>query len=549
MKKTRTVRLFALVAAFLLSGLVNGGLFAQSEGTLEQRIKKIMDRPEFAHSRFGIEFYSIDSVKSVYELNPQQLFVPGSTTKLLTEGTALELLGGDYRFHTKIYRTGPVKKDGTLDGDLILVASGDYNLSNRIQPDGTLSFEDMDHSYGGPDSKGLAGDTLLVMREFAKQIADKGIKRVKGKLLVDATLFPEGDRELGTGVVISPIVVNDNLIDVIATPGATVGAPASLKVSPQTAYVTIVNQATTGPAGSKTNLEYTEEKLNRDGSRNVTLAGSLALGARSTMVAYPAPEPSRYAATVLMEALKEKGVRCAIAAPGDKNDFKMLSANYKPENVVAEHVSPPLREEVKITLKVSQNLHASMTPFVLGALIAHRETLIDQAGFDLENEFLRRGALDLRGAAQSDGAGGNAYYSPDFIVHYLLYMSKQKDFGDFQRGLPILGRDGTLFKIQVNSPAAGHVHAKTGTYGVYDALNKNLVVTGKGLAGYMDTASGEHLVFALYANMVAVPLDDPEATQKIVGEALGEIASAAYATSFAAARSSETRLQAQQSPR
>ena len=481
-------------------------------------------------------------------MNAQQLFVPGSTTKLLTEGTALELLGGDYRFHTKIYRTGPVKKDGTLDGDLILVASGDYNLSNRVQPDGTLSFEDMDHSYGGPDSKGLAGDTLLVVREFAKQIADKGIKRVKGKLLVDATLFPEGDRELGTGVVISPIIVNDNLIDVIATPGATVGVPVSLKISPQTTYVTIVNQATTGPAGSKTSLEYTEEKLNPDGSRNATLAGSLALGARSTMVAYPVPEPSRYAATVLMEALKEKGVRCAIAAPGDKNDFKMLSANYKPENVVAEHVSPPLREEVKITLKVSQNLHASMTPFVLGALIAHRETQIDQAGFDLENEFLRRGALDLRGAAQSDGAGGNAYYSPDFMVYYLLYMSKQKGFGDFYRGLPILGKDGTLFKIQVNSPAAGHVHAKTGTYGVYDALNKNLMVTGKGLAGYMDTASGEHLVFALYANMVAVPLDDPEATQKIAGEALGEIASAAYDTSFAAARVSETRLQAQQSP-
>jgi PBP4 family serine-type D-alanyl-D-alanine carboxypeptidase len=548
MKKTRPVRLFALVAAFLLSGALNGELPAQSEATLEQRIKKIMERPEFAHSRFGIEFRSMDSGNVVYELNAQQLFVPGSTTKLLTEGTALELLGGDYRFHTKIYRTGPIKNNGTLNGDLILVASGDYNLSNRIQPDGTLAFENMDHSYGGPDSKGLTGDPLSVVREFAKQIADKGIKRVKGKLLVDATLFPEGDRELGTGVVISPMVVNDNLIDVIATPGGTVGAPVSLKVSPQTAYVTIVNQATTGAAGSKTSLEYGEEKLNPDGSRNVTLAGSLALGARSTMVAYPVPDPSRYAATVLMEALKERGVKCAIAAPGDKNNFKMLSANYKPENVVAEHVSPPLREEVKITLKVSQNLHASMTPFVLGALIAHRETQIDQAGFDLENEFLRRGALDLRGAAQSDGAGGNAYYSSDFIVHYLLYMSKQKDFGDFQRGLPTLGRDGTLFKIQVNSPAAGHVHAKTGTFGVYDALNKNLMVTGKGLAGYMDTASGEHLAFALYANMVAVPLDDPEATQKIVGEALGEIASAAYATSIAAARPSETRLQAQQSP-
>jgi D-alanyl-D-alanine carboxypeptidase/D-alanyl-D-alanine-endopeptidase (penicillin-binding protein 4) len=347
-------------------------------------------------------------------------------------------------------------------------------------------------------------------------------------LLVDATLFPEGDRELGTGVVISPIVVNDNLIDVIATPGATVGAPVSLKVSPQTAYVTIVNQATTGAAGSKTSLEYTDEKVNPDGTRSATLTGNLALGAGSMMVAYPVPEPIRYAATILMEALREKGVRCAIAGPGDRADFKMLSANYKQENVVAEHVSPELKEEVKITLKVSQNLHASMTPFVLGALVAHRTTQIDQGGFDLESEFLRKGGLDLRGAAQSDGAGGNAYYSPDFMVHYLLYMSKQKDFGDFYRDLPILGKDGTLFKIQVNSPAAGHVHAKTGTFGVYDALNKNLMVTGKGLAGYMETASGQHLVLAIYANMVAVPADDPEATQKIVGEAMGEIAAAAY---------------------
>ena len=528
MKKTPLLMFLLIFATFLLAGALGNPLLAQSDATLEQRIKKIMDRPEFAHSRFGIKFYSMDTGKVVYELNSQQLFVPGSTTKLLTEGTALELLGGDYRFHTKIYRTGPIKKDGTLDGDLILVASGDYDLSNRIQADGTLAFEDEDHSYGGPDSKGLAGDTLLVVREFAKQVAEKGIKRVKGRLLVDATLFPEGERELGTGVVISPIVVNDNVIDVIATPGATEGAPVTLAISPQTAYVSIINLTTTGKAGSKASLDYTDEKINPDGTRSVTLTGSLALGARPPMTAYPVPEPSRFAATVLMEALKEKGVRCSIAAVGDKTDFKLLASNYKPENIVAEHVSPPLKEDVKITLKVSQNLHASMTPFVLGALLAHKDTRIDQAGFDLENDFLTKAGLDLTGAAQSDGAGGNAYYTPDFMIHYLLYMSNQKDFADFYRGLPILGKDGTLFKIQVNSPAAGHVHAKTGTYGVYDALNKNLMVTGKGLGGYMDTASGQHLILSLYANMVAVSMDDPEATQKIVGEALGEIAAAAY---------------------
>src|SRR4029077_889856 len=228
---------------------------AQSDATLEQRIKKIMKSPEYAHSRFGIKFISAESGEVIYELNSPQLFVPSWTTKLLSAGTALELLGADYRFHSKIYRTGPIKKDGTLQGDLVLVASGDLNLSNRIQPDGTLTFEDEDHSYGGPDSRGLSGDPLQVMRELARQVSAKGIKRIKGRVLVDATLFPEGERELGTGVVISPIVVNDNVVDVIVSSGTAENAPAQVKIAPQTAYVTIVNQATTGKADSKLSIK------------------------------------------------------------------------------------------------------------------------------------------------------------------------------------------------------------------------------------------------------------------------------------------------------
>ncbi len=434
------VRLLVLGFLAVITMRCSNVVLAQSSPVLEQRIKKIMARPEFAHSRFGVKFIAADSGSVVYELNSPQLFVPGSTTKLLSMGTGLELLGGDYRFHTMIYRTGPILKDGTLQGDLVLVASGDLNLSNRIQPDGTLAFEDHDHTYGGPDSQGLPGDPRLVMREFARQVSAKGIKSIKGRVLVDASLFPEGDRELGTGVVISPIVVNDNVVDVVVSPGATEGSAVQLKIAPQTAYVTIINQATTGKAVSRTSLKYEDEKLNADGTRSVTLTGSQALGAKPAMVAYSVPEPSRFAATVLMEALKSEGVTSSLAAPADQINFKALAANYTPENIVAEHVSPPLKEEVKITLKVSQNLHASSMPFILGALVAHKDKQIEQAGFDLENQFLTKAGLDLGGAAQSDGAGGNAFFSPDFMVHYLLYMSKQKDYADFYRALPILGR-------------------------------------------------------------------------------------------------------------
>ncbi|HSZ62792.1 MAG TPA: D-alanyl-D-alanine carboxypeptidase/D-alanyl-D-alanine-endopeptidase [Terriglobales bacterium] len=498
-------------------------VFSQAATTLPDRIQAIMSRPAFAHSSFGIAFYSLDTGKTLYEVNADKLMVPGSTTKLLTEGSLLELLGGDYRFHTRVYRTGPINKDGTLDGDIVVIASGDPNLSGRIQPDGTLGYENTDHSYGGPDSKGV-GDPLEVLRELADQIANKGIKRLKGRVLVDVSLFPEGERELGTNVVVSPIVVNDNVIDVIVSPGDKEGAPVNLQISPKTAYLQIINQATTATPS----LNYTAEKLNPDGTRSVTLMGAFPAGKAPRMMAYAVPEPSRFAATVLAEALKQKGVELAIATSAASPDFKALAANYKPENLIAEHTSLPLKEDVKITLKLSQNLHATMGPFLLGALVAHKDKEIDQAGFTLEQDFLKKANLDLTAASQTDGAGGNAFFTADFMVHYLTFMTTQKDFADFHRGLPILGRDGTLFKIQTHSPASGHVEAKTGTYAVYDALNKNLMVTGKGLAGYIQTASGQHLAFAAYINMVSVPLDDPEATQKIAGEALGEIAAAGY---------------------
>jgi N-acyl-D-amino-acid deacylase len=515
------------VLLLLVLGWPPAPLHAQSGPSLPQRIQSVMMRPEFAHTSFGIEFYSLDRGQIIYQLNPNKLMVPGSTTKLFTEGTVLELLGGDYRFHTRVYRTGPLKKDGTLDGDIVLVASGDPNLSGRIQPDGTLVYEHMDHSYGGPDSKGV-GDPLAVIQQIAQQIADKGIKRIKGRVLVDVSLFPEGERELGTNIVISPIVVNDNVIDVIVSPAEKEGAPVNLQVSPKTAYVEVINKATTGKAGSKETLNYSDEKLNPNGTRTVTLSGEFPLGQRPEMASYAVPEPSRFASVVLAEALNSKGVPVPVLAPGSPAEFKALSANYKPENLIAEHVSPPLKEDVKITLKLSQNLHASMGPFLLGALVAHKDKEIDQAGFDLEHDFLQKAKLDLSAASQTDGAGGNALFTPDVVVRYLAFMASQKDFDDFHGGLPILGRDGTLWEIQVNSPAAGHIQAKTGTYDVYDALNKDILVTGKGLAGYLQTSSGEHLVFAAYLNNVSAPMGDPEAIQTIAGEALGEIAAAAY---------------------
>ncbi|HXC48150.1 MAG TPA: D-alanyl-D-alanine carboxypeptidase, partial [Candidatus Sulfotelmatobacter sp.] len=149
--------------AVLFLAVCGAAARAQAPDSLEARIQKVMARPEFARSNFGIEFFDLETGKVVFALNPEKLFVPASTTKLLTEGTVLAKLGPDYRFHTCMYRTGPIDKHGTLKGNLILVASGDPNLSNRVQPDGTLAFVDEDHSYNGP---ALPGDPLAVIKDF-----------------------------------------------------------------------------------------------------------------------------------------------------------------------------------------------------------------------------------------------------------------------------------------------------------------------------------------------------------------------------------------------
>jgi PBP4 family serine-type D-alanyl-D-alanine carboxypeptidase len=520
-----------VLCGFLLSGGVLGGESKPASGTagLADRIQEIISRPEFGHASFGIEFYCLDTGKAVYALNEEKLFTPASTTKLLTEGTALELLGTDYRFHTRIYRTGPIETDGTLKGDLILVASGDPNLSGRLRPDGTLAFENVDHTYAGsPDTRAVPGDPLLVVRELAEQVAAHGVKRVEGRFLVDSSLFPEGDADRGTGIIISPIAVNDNVIDVTAGPGAAVGAPVKLEVSPVTAYVRFVNQAKTGPADSKPEIKWERDLTNADGSHVVTVTGNIPLSSPPILFAYSVPQPTRFAEMVFVDALGGKGV-VVVKAESRPPDFKFPTVFYTPANLVAEHVSPPLSEEVKVTLKVSQNLHAGMMPYILGAILAHKSNDAAQAGFDLEREFLQKGGLDLSGASQGDGEGGaaSAFFTPDFMVHYLAYMSKQKDFATFFNALPILGRDGTLWNIQTTSPAAGQVHAKTGTFAAYDALNRRLMLTGKGLAGYVTTPDGRHLAFAMYVNRVSLPADD-EAPTKVVGQALGEIAAASY---------------------
>jgi D-alanyl-D-alanine carboxypeptidase/D-alanyl-D-alanine-endopeptidase (penicillin-binding protein 4) len=479
-----------------------------------------MERPEFAHALWGMEFYDLAAKKTIAAVNRDGLFVPGSTTKLLTMGTAFELLGADHRFHTRIYRTGPIR-NGTLDGDLVLVASGDPNLSGREQEDGTYAFVDQDHSYGGQP---LPTDPFTTLRQLARQVADKGIKNVTGQVIVDASLFREGQRELGTRIVMSPVVINDNVIDIVVTPGSRAGDPATVTVKPKTSYLTVSANLVTIDSGAPAGVRTVEDSTDRD-HRVLVITGRVPRGTPPSNARWSVPVPSRFGEVALAEVLSEAGVKVIprlAMRPVDRTRFVRF---YSDSMVVAERVSLPLPAEARVLLKTSQNLHASNFPLLVGAVAPGHDST--KTGFDLAREWLTREGLDVNGAVQGDGAGGDAFFSPAFMVRYLAMIAAKPYAAAFRSALPVLGKDGTLALIQVNAPAAGKVFAKTGTFSSYDPLNRRSIVHAKGLAGYFTSKSGREIAFAIYVNNVAVGSGD---AAMIAGQALGEIASIAWET-------------------
>jgi PBP4 family serine-type D-alanyl-D-alanine carboxypeptidase len=498
---------------------------AQDESTLLQRIRQVTTRPIFKHSTFGVEIYDLTAQKILVAINEDKLFTSGSTTKLVTEGTALALLGENYRFHTRVYYTGSITPDGTLQGDLVLVASGDPNLSGRVLPDDTLDFNASDHAYAGAlPGKSVPGEPLRVFKELASGVLMKGIWRIRGNVLVDASLFPSNQVEPGTHTTLSPVVLNDNVIDVIATSAYSTGGPVSVEVAPALPYLKVINKVRTGKPESDAELQFTSDITEADGSHTVVLEGNVPAGREKAQAAYKVKDPVLFATEGFREALR--WARIVLEDPAAPSTPPSIPQAYPKTKLLVEHVSPPFKEEVKLTLKVSQNLHAATTPYLLGAILAHGSADAFQKGLGLEKRFLSNAGLDPESVSQLDGEGGvGSAFSPDFMVRYLAYMSRQPYGRLFFDALPVLGRDGTLSGLMKDSPAAGHVHAKTGSYVVSNALNNGVILLGKGLVGYVDAANGHRLVFAAYVNLVPLHNMDDVAG---VGETLSEIAALAY---------------------
>jgi D-alanyl-D-alanine carboxypeptidase/D-alanyl-D-alanine-endopeptidase (penicillin-binding protein 4) len=488
---------------------------------LPARIGAIIDAPEYKHSRWGLLVTEADSDRVVFERNCDQLFAPASTTKLYSCSSALHYLGADYRFETPVFRRGSID-DGRLHGDLILVASGDLTMGGRTLPDGTLAFTDNDHTYADntTTTESLTPTNPLAgLVALARQVRGWGIRSIDGEVLVDPRLFDTSAASGSGPKIVSPIVINDNIIDVIVTPAMKADQAAVVTIRPETALIVVDAQVQTTTEG------LTSVDVSGAGPGRLVVRGKLPITAKPQLRTHAVEDPVAFARASFIETLRREGV--AVSASPLREPRAKLPAReaYGQLTRVAMFTSPPLSEAIKVTLKVSHNLYASTLPLLVAA--KHGERTLT-AGLRRQRDYLRELSVDTDAVSFGGGAGGAAAdaTTPRATVSLLHAMAKYPEYPAMLAGLPILGVDGTLATVVgPNSPAHGKVRAKTGTLWYDDTLNGRAFLRSKALAGTMTTARGTNLIFAMFVNDVPLPAGVTPARE---GKMLGKLCEVLY---------------------
>ena len=497
-------RLHRATTAAAAAVLVLGGAAACSpnEGGVEPirnladmpgEAARVIDEPAYAHARWSISALDLSTGETLIDIDGEKMAEPASFTKTYTMGAAWLRWGPDHVVETPVKAQGDVI-DGVLDGDLVLVGMGDLTLGGRTRADGTVDFENFDHNDANaiPGATLTAEDPLAGLNDLAAQVKASGIDRVTGDIVVDDRLF-HGELE---GQPISPIIVNQNLIDVLVTPGGA-GEPAQVEMRPEVAPWQVTSTVQTVAAGEKTSSGVSNPRIVSNGE--ISIDGSIAAGSDPVLKVVAFDDPATFARTAFIEALHRAGV--ATSAPPTR--INATSGLAAPDAVaalptVAALESLPLAEQATYVLKVSYN-RGAQTTVCLFAVEAGSDDCAD--GLAEMGRTLADAGLDTTGISLIDGSGlaGNLVTAEN-SVELQRIMFARPDAEAWMRTLPVLGVDGSLAEVQVGSPAAGLVHAKTGTLVGGDQLNGRFRLETKALGGAMRTASGRDVAFMIMLN-------------------------------------------------
>jgi serine-type D-Ala-D-Ala carboxypeptidase/endopeptidase (penicillin-binding protein 4) len=521
-RSARALCALALVLSLQLSSA--GEKKPAPKKDLGKDIAAVLSQPPLNRAHWGIDVIDLDTGKALYSQNSDQLFLPASNNKLFTTAAALAIAGPDYRFHTTVEAEGKVDDNGRLLGDLVIVGRGDPNISGRMLPYALKTQRTPPHTQ--------------ILEEMADQVAHSGLKIVDGDLIGDDAFYAferyaEGwawdDLQWIDGAPVSALTFNDNVVFINVLPGERQGDKAVITGEPETSYYELDNRVVTSVVGVAKRVG-----IHRDpGSKKIVLWGSLPLGDAGTKEPMSIEDPAEFVAQLFRTMLERRGITIrgkararhgeraqffdqqvphapiapaagAVAAPLvnspispamqspllEATDLNPASSN----KILADHVSTPLLDDIRVINKTSENLHAELALRLAGKLRGSGGSF--EGGIAAVKQFLLQAGLKDDEFTFLDGSGLSRrdLVTPAATVQLLIYAARQPWGPAFEESLPVSGVDGSLTDRFQKTPAAGLIHAKTGSLSHVNALS-----------GYGQTQSGKRFVFSIFCNNHNLP--------------------------------------------
>ncbi|MDP1677868.1 MAG: D-alanyl-D-alanine carboxypeptidase/D-alanyl-D-alanine-endopeptidase [Bacteroidota bacterium] len=453
---------------------------------LQFDIAQQFEDSNFVNAHWGVLIKSLKTGETIYARNEKKMFMPASNMKLFTSSSAMVALGPNYRYTTRLVTNGEVE-NGILNGDLIMVGSGDPTISGRFD----------------------SGKVTITFEQWADSLKAIGIQQIKGNIIGDDNCFD--DEYYGAGwsadyetdyyaAQISGLSFNDNCVDIRIAPSGTIADICSLTVSPNTRYVNIINLTSTVAESDSVNDIYFERKR---GTNNIFVHGKMSIGKKPFIESVTVENPTVYTVMALKEVLESKGIS-VLGTVVDADDFAD-TIRYDNSKQLASFTSLPYSEIIKTINKPSQNFYTEQVFRTIGKERFGIGSMDN--GRAVAFPILSLWGVDTVRLRYADGSGLSRQdlITPNDIVSILSGMSKENSFLPFYESLPIAGIDGTIKNRMKGTTAQGNVHAKTGSIGYV-----------RSLSGYVTSSDGEQFVFSMIANHYTVPIKWAEKIQDAV---------------------------------
>jgi len=467
---------------------------AQALKKLKKDIDRIIASPYLENASWGILVKSVKTDSVLYSWNPKKTLIPASNLKIFTSAFALDQLGPDFQYTTRVYLQGRFENDSTFDGNVIIRGMGDPTISGRFQEN----------------------KVTKILEDWADSIRARKIKIIRGMIIGDDNFF--GDDVLGYGwewndesywysAQISGLSFNDNCVNWYVSP-TKAGQPGKIQTVPATSYIKINNRTETVAYESQA---QEIDLLRHRSSNEIDAVGKIPLNASTAVGFVTVDNPTLYTAFVFKEILEKKNIHVDSTAQ-DIDDLKGFSYNPDKDTLVtqvASYTSPKFSEIVKVLNKRSQNLFAELALRTVAAVQKRQGT--GDSALALERRFLEKLGIKVRDLVIHDGSGYSRtnQISPDALVTVLRFMRKHPQWKIFNESLPIAGKDGALKHRMIGTVAEDNVHAKTG--------HVDNVVT---ISGFLKTLDSEELVFSIMTNNSTIDKLEVEKIQDDILEAL-----------------------------